>query len=514
MSIIINKYVDITSGVGGAAGVRNRELIGRILTPSPAILPGQVIEFTSLADVGTLFAVNSPEYRYAAMYFGYVSKTVNTPRRLSMGRWAKSNVPATVVGGVGVLGAAALASAKVATSLNVRVVNNGVEELVTLTLDLTTAADFEAVRSAVQTSLRTSSNSLLASATVLYTASNGVFTVNSGASANPGSITFEAVEPNTDDVSYQLRLLESRGATVSPVYLIQTAVEAVQNTADISDNFGSFGFIDSTSNPPARLSNADVEAVAAWNHAQNVKYIYCIPTSVADAGVLFDALQGLSGAAVSIATATDFTEFCPMEILAATDYDRANASTNYMFVQFGNRSPTVRDTPTSDAMDAVRANYIGQVMTAGQQIAFYQRGILMGGITAPVDMNVYANEMWLKDSISTSIMNAFLALPRIPANDTGRAMLLSNIQYSIDDALNNGTISVGKLLTTTQRAYVTLLSNDPQAWQQIQNVGYWIDVVIEDEVTIDGRTEYKAKYVLIYGKDDQIRRVEGSNTLI
>ena len=37
MAISINRYVDITSGVGGTGGVRTRELVGRIFSTNQLI---------------------------------------------------------------------------------------------------------------------------------------------------------------------------------------------------------------------------------------------------------------------------------------------------------------------------------------------------------------------------------------------------------------------------------------------------------------------------------------------
>lgn len=517
MSITMNKYVSTRSGVGGAASVRSRELILRIVTPSAAVLPGQTVEFTNLNDVAALFAANTPEYQYAQKYFGFVSKLSSGARRLSMSRWNKAATAPLVQGAPGVLGAERLSAIRGATNIifDISEAANEVPDRVQLTVNFDPTATYEDVRAALQAALRADSNPQLATATVLYTAATGVFTIT-GSVTTPGSLI--VVVPTTNpalDVGTQLNLTQEAGAASTQGFAAQTALDAINDSADRSDNFGSFGFIDSTSNPPLRLSTDDVVAIAAWNHAQNNKYMFLTPGTVPLAPAAYDALKGYSGTAYTISGAgNDFAEFCPGEIMAATDYERANASTNYMFTEFGNRTPQVTDTTTSDRMDALRANYVGQTMTAGQQLSFYQRGVLMGDSTAAVDMNVFANEIWFKDSIGTSLMNAFLGLPRVPANDLGRALLLTNMQVSIDTAVLNGTISVGKLLTAQQRSFVTLTTNDPDAWQQIQNIGYWVDIDIRERQTSDGRTEYYAVYLLLYSKDDQIRKVEGADTLI
>jgi hypothetical protein len=106
-------------------------------------------------------------------------------------------------------------------------------------------------------------------------------------------------------------------------------------------------------------------------------------------------------------------------------------------------------------------------------------------------------------------MSLLLSVNQIPANAQGRNQVLAVLQGVINQALNNGTISVGKTLTTAQQMYITSATGDNLAWHQVQNNGYWVDVVI----TLVG-SNYQATYTLIYSKDDVIRKVTGTNTLI
>ena len=87
------------------------------------------------------------------------------------------------------------------------------------------------------------------------------------------------------------------------------------------------------------------------------------------------------------------------------------------------------------------------------------------------------------------------------------------MQDNCDKAVTNGTISKGKTLTTAQKAYITQLTGNEQAWYQVQNNGYYYTVNITTEIQGD-KTIYKAVYTLVYSKNDTIRKVEGSNILI
>jgi hypothetical protein len=138
---------------------------------------------------------------------------------------------------------------------------------------------------------------------------------------------------------------------------------------------------------------------------------------------------------------------------------------------------------------------------------------MWGGDTAPRTINVYANEVWLKDAMAAVILSAFLTLEEIPANTEGLQIVQSLQQTVINQALRNKTISVGKSLTTIQKAEITQLTGDPNAWQQVQNVGYWYSSEIES-YQVGDVTNYKLVYTLIYSKDDTINKVEGQHILI
>jgi len=383
MAINIKKYVDITSGVGGGASVAQRSLGLRMFTTNATLPVDTLVEFTTLEDVGTYFTTTSEEYYRALQYFGFVSKSIQTPQKISFFAWDHA-----------------------------------------------------------------------------------------------GS---------------------------------ETLTDCLTKSAQLSNNFGSFAFIDSLA-----LTLTQVEEIATWNAAQNVMFMFCQSVTAANASAWSTALIGFAGTALILtAGAThQYPELMPSVVLAATDYNAVNGTQNYMFQQFDSLTPTVTTTTLSNTYDTERINYLGQTQTAGQYLAFFQRGDLMGGSTAPIAMNVYANEMWFKDALTSKLMQLLLALPKVSANTRGKAQIMTVLQGAINLAVNNGTISVGKTLTDTQILYVTNQSGDNNAWQKVQSIGYWVTVSIQSYTGASGATEYKAVYTIIYSKDDCVRSISGSHVLI
>lgn len=497
MTISISRYVRIVSGVGAGAAVAQRELIGRLFNDNPLIPANAVLEFVSAADVGAYFGLASAEYLRAVFYFGFTSKLITAPKKLSFARYAKATAPARIYGGDAIATLATLQAVAAGTlGLNI-----GGQAANLVAIDLTATVSFAAVAAAIQVAVRAAAGSQYAAATVVYDGVGGHF--NFTATVNGAA----AVLVPTGTLAPMLGWTDA-DTVLSPGVAVQTLDAALQASADITTNFGSFAVI------PVMVLN-EVIAAATWNSGNNVSYMFCCPfVDDATGEAIYAAITGLEGTALTYApTAGQYDEMCPMMLMAATDYTRRNAVMNYMFNSF-NLSPKVTSDAHANTLDAIRGNYYGVTQTAGQQIAFYQRGKMLGDPTAPSDQNVYANECWLKDAAQAEIMTALLALAQIPANSTGRGQLLAILQTPIQAGLFNGTISVGKPLSVVQQLAVSNFTGDPTAWRQVQAIGYWVDVTIVPVVGAGGDTEFVAEYTLVYSKDDTIRKVDGSHVLI
>lgn len=507
MSINFKKYVNIISGVGGGNAVRQRDLIGRFITSNPLVSPDAVLEFTGdiAANVGTYFGTNSEEFKRASNYAAYVSPSIAAAKKISFSRWSEAGNDPKIIGNNDPKSLAGI-QAITAGSFNVRLA--GITYAV-VGLNLSVPASMAAVAAALQVAIR-AANAALATATVTY-ATDGPSRFTVTVPAAVGKMDIVSITSGVQDVGIKLGLSAVANAISIASSAPQTALDAFVKSIDITNNFGTVLFLDALDLP-------EVEAIASYNSALNVMYMYAVPVAFADYQTWFAALKSYAGIGLTLMDDVnypdEFPDQIPATIMAATDYTKRNGVQNYMFKQFTNVTPLVTDTLMSDNLDASRVNYYGETQTAGQKIDFYQRGVLMGLATAPVDMNVYANEAWLKDYCGSQIMSLQLSLSRLAANLSGVAQVLNILQKPIDDSLFNGVISVGKPLTPVQKVFIESITGDALAWYKVQNVGYVVSAKVESYVTVDGRTEYKITYSLIYSKDDAVRLVEGTHTLI
>lgn len=501
MSISLKRFVDITSGVGGGAGVRLRDLILRLFSTDTRVPEKTVIEMTSADEVGAYFGTTSPEYLRAVFYFGFISKLIKAPKKISFSRYASAAAAARIYGATK---AFVVSSFTGITTGSLKLTIGAYTADVT-GLNFSSATTLSNIASTLQTAIRavTAGGADWTAATVTYNATANRFELVGGV------VGAEAIATAAPASGADVRALLGWDATAvfSPGVDAQEPLDALLASVQVSDNFGSFAFIPT-------ITAGQVAAVATQNDTYNVKFIYLHPMAAADAASLYGALSGYSGVACVLSPlATEYPELLPAMVLAATDYNARNSVQNYMYQQ-ATLTPAVLDDATATVMDNARVNYYGRTQTAGQFLDFFQRGVMMGLATDPVDLNTYANEMWFKDAAGAKILELLLSMARVSANATGRSQLLAVLQSVIEQAVFNGTISIAKPLNTTQKLYIGNLTGDEQAWQQVYRLGYWIDCVMQSYVTTDNRTEWKAVYTLIYSKDDAIRKVEGSHVLI
>lgn len=497
MAINSNKYVQITSGVGGAAAVSARELLNRIFTINELVPTGSVLKFSDLESVLDYFGSSSEEYKRAAFYFGFVSKSITSPSNINFARWADVDTSAQVYGAK----AGTLAELNAITAGAIKITLAGVDA--DIFVDFSLDASYSDVASELQTKIQAEAGTF-ATTTVVYNALKTQFILDTNGTAD-GTIAITGLAAVLGPIGWDATAAFSNGIAT------QSITDVLASSTELTNDFGSYVFTDES-----LLDLVQVEESAAWNVTRNNEFQYHVPVLLANTQAYFDALSGYAGTGVTLydaANVDEYPEMLPCSLLASQDFSKSAAAANYMYVQDGRLTPTVTNTTESNSLDAIRINYYGQTQEAGSQISFYQRGTLMGGSTAPLKMGVYANEQWLKADLKAEFLNMFLAMPIVSADDVGKATGTSYVSATVDKAIINGSISQGKKLTTTQIQFINQISGRDDAHFEVASKGYWFTVDISEE-TNNAVTEYFLDYTLIYAKRDAVDSVKGRHILI
>lgn len=507
--INIDYYVNITSAVGAAENIPARQLIPLFFDDNPLIPSAGYVNFPNLndaaANVAAYFGDNSEEYQRALFAFSWVSKSIQQVPSITFARW-NSAACAPVIYGDPDETVTVLATWTAITTGSFSLVMGATSHTFT-GLDFSAAASLSDVAATLQTVIRaiTGGGVLWTSATVTYDATAGRFIVTGGTT---GTAAISVTAGVSNDVAGDFGFL-SPSAIFGPGHAIQTITSVINSLVAINNNFGSFGFT-------ATLSTDQITEAATVNAAYNNMFMYSVPCITSTAVAVQDAIGEIGGSTTTLTidnSVTQFEEMMPMLVMGATNYNAVNGTQNYMFQQFAGQEPTVTTDSSAATYDAINVNYYANTQQSGVTVNLYQRGQMNGGSGSPAAQNTYANECWLKGSMQSALLTLLLNLNKISANLRGQSQVLAIVQSVISQALNNGTISVGRTLTQTQILYITNATADANAWQQVQNIGYWVTTNITTEV-VGGKTSYIINYTLIYAADDVVNKITGTNIQI
>lgn len=502
------RYVRITSSVTGADSVAQQSLAGRVFTPNARVPLDSILQFSNAADVASYFGAGSDEAAFAAQYFGYISPApASSAQSLQFALAATSPVAPAILGGTH----SPFATIKAVTNGALKLTVSGTVVTVSA-LNLSSASSLADVATLVTAAI-TAANGAVPIATVTYSPTRDTFSINGNTAGTGATLTISTSAGV--DLAPMLGWVGS-GSISIPSTLAQTFLEAFQAAESASDSFGSAVFLSMAANP----TTPEAVALANYVSSKNVKYQLYIPFNDTANSAETVSATFIGNASVGLVlepflASQQYVSALPMAILAATDYQRRSAAVNYMYRQAGTTlTPGITSDAQANRMDNLRVNYYGRTASAGQLISFFQRGVLCGPATAPVDMSVHGNEQWLKAYLSSRLLSLLIGVGRIPANADGRAMVLSIVQGGVDQALVNGTIIAGKTLTPTQKVAITQATGDDLAWQDVQTQGYWKNAQVVQDTGGSGVTDYTLKYTLFYSKGDSIRKIEGSHNLV
>lgn len=264
------------------------------------------------------------------------------------------------------------------------------------------------------------------------------------------------------------------------------------------------------------LTDSTEIATLAGYVAQNYpsEFMMVVPVTSSNYTTIQSATANINGVSLELCgTLEDTGKFnfvMPMAITATTDYNKENGTVNYMYMQDNNMTVVVDNDTSATTYDNVKVNYYGRTQQAGQKLAFYQNGVLQGNYQ---DQNIYVNEIWLKDALSTKFLNYMLLTSNWYANKSGQAIGQGLVVDIIDRAKLNGTITTEKEISESDKVFIYNITADENAWRQIYQLGYYLITSIS-KVKINNQDTYQFNYTLLYSKGDSIKKVEGQNILI
>lgn len=495
MPISMKKYVDIKSGINNIRTATEKELIARIFVNNSRLNPKELYEFENSAEVSNFFGNDSVEYEIAKRYFGYINKYSRSPKKISYYRDWREGINALFFSYEDIT----LATVKAITDGELKISINDVEKTLS-SLDFSSATDMSDVASILQTAIRgagSEGENMYLNATV--EAFDDRLMLTSGVK-DYGTIFI--VEESTVADALQFHVDED-GFIGRPE---GTAKQVFDESYEVSNNFATYTFIG--------MNNADDIADLAndVNEDYPSEFMTIVSVTENNAETIQSAVSNINGVSLELCNNDEarYNFVLPMAITATTDYNKENGTVNYMYNQDENMEVIVDNDNSAERFDELKVNYYGRTQQAGQKLAFYQNGVLQGNYQ---DQNIYVNEIWLKDALTTKFLNYMLLTSNWYANKAGQAIGQGLIVDIIERAKLNGTITTEKEISENDKVYIYKVTADENAWRQIYELGYYLITSIS-KVTINNQETYQFNYTLLYSKGDSIKKVEGQNILI
>lgn len=491
MAISIKRYVDIGSGIKNLKTATEKDLIARIYSANTKLPVGAIVEFDSLTEVDKFFGVSSDEYKVAQRYFNFISKYQTKPKKISYAKDFRLGVNAFILAQE----TAVLSDLQAITTGSFVITVNGTATTI-LNINLSSCSTLSEVATAIDTAISAEGCEFT------LTEDNKFKITKKGTSANG-----DKVEVSITDLTNALKLTENYNAIVSEGAIASSSIGDILNKSYIvNNNFATFAFV-------STISTDDITDIAKWNMDNHpTEFLFVAQVSSSNYTTIYNNIKNINGVSLELCDSNDgkYNFVIPMAITATTDYDRENGTQNYMYQQMNDVKVMVDDDTNADNYDSKLVNYYGRTQQAGQKIAFYQRGVCQGDYQ---DQSIYVNEIWLKDALTTKFINYMILTPNWYANRGGQSIGNGLAQEVIDRAKLNGTILAGKKMTEDDKVYIYNLTNDKDAWRQVEQEGFYFVSSITTETT-HNQTTRKYNYTLIYSKGDSIKKVEGKDILV
>lgn len=551
-SVPASAFVNVTPGTVSAGGL-NLALNGLFLTNSTQAPIGEVLVFASAADVGTYFGLSSNEYSQALTYFNGSTKKTITPGALLIAQYPTVAVPAYLRGGnvsavaqatldalsgimkIYVNGTEQASSALTLTGLNLAQIAayiqsnfaafvgtvvydsvsggflftttaTGGSETITYAISTTASSATCTTTGTVLTAGTTtgtihigdevtgtdSTNSLPAGTTVLAqltgtTGAAGTYQISHAATpGDMGSATVTSWGPLGSLVA-GLKLTAATSAVLS-----QGAAAAVPGTfmATVIANTTNWASFTTIFNPD-NSGNTNKLAFAAWNTAQNNRYMY-VPwdtdvtatTSSAATGSLGYILDGNSNSGTApIYEPSDLHQAAFIcGAVASVNFSQVNGSTSFAYLSGSGITPGVTNQTVMNNLIANSYNSYVQAANSNNQWQFLYPGLVTGPFKT---IQNYINQIWLNANLQTALMTLLTTVDAVPYVAQGYALIEAACQGPINAALvpcqqnafsGFGMIQRGVSLSPAQIAEVNFQAGTVIA-STLQNQGYYLQVL-------------------------------------
>ena len=413
-----------------AAAIRNFGAL-LILGSSGVIDPSERIrEYTGdiLDAVASDFGDAAPEYLAAVDFCSQAPQ----PSVLYIGGYAQSATAGRLVGPTLTSEQQTLANFTAVTTGALSILIDGTEESLT---GISFAADGNI--NAVAATLTTE---LAGRGTVIWDSVNQRFTLTSGTTGSASSVAFATVPGSGTDIAPLFGFNSAAGGRIAAGSAIETLLQGVQACANASTDW--YGIYAAPVTPAAQ---SETLAVAAYIEGATPSRIFGVTTqsaAVIDPAQTTDIASVLQAAKYQRTfihySSTDPYAACSLFGRAFTvDFTAQNST---ITLKFKNEPGITPETLTESQATALNNKNCNVFVNYNNATAIIQQGCMCNGYFFDEVQGVD----WLQNQAQTDVFNLLYTSPtKIPQTDAGINQIVTTLDNTCENAVNNGLVAPG-----------------------------------------------------------------------
>lgn len=401
-----------------------------ILGPSDALLAPEVMRlYNDIESVATDFGTTAEEYKAANLYFQQSPQPLN----LYIGKMDRQETDASP----GVLTGAVLTAAE-QTLTNFTDVDDGALKMsIDGTVKTVTGIDLSAVTSLAD--VATAVQAKLTGTAVAWIAGSTQFTVTSATTGATSKIGIPASAGTGTDLAPLMGINAAHNPTVVDG---QDATESPLPSVTLALNYSAdwYGLV--IADPG--MTDQDHLDVAALIGSASDSRVYGVTTSAAevlDSSSTDDIASKLKAAGYGRA----FAQYSQVAYAAASAFGRA-FTVNFLgnnttiTLKFKQEPGIAAESITSQQADTLKAKNCNVFVRYANDTAIIQEGVMANG-----DFFDERHGLdWLQNYVQNNLWNLlYTSTTKIPQTEAGVTRLVTNVEQSMDQSVNNGLVAPG-----------------------------------------------------------------------
>ena len=432
---------------------------GLLLTENPLVPFPQLLAFPSADAVGAYFGVDTDEYKLALVYFNGYDNSFRKGEMLYFARRVNTAIASELIGAP----VTSLYSAFTEITDGSMTISLNGNEIALTGLDFSSVSALSEVAQVVENALA----SEVGNTTVQYSSVTKGFIITNGVSGEASTIEFAVAGETGTDVSAMLGLQSAQGGVISSGSEALTPAQIMQSVTNQSQNWVSF----------TTVTEADTEELmgyAAWTNGEGVSYLYSayVSVSAAEAQAVKEAVDNATYNGTSVIYGTAEYAVFIMAEAASIDWNRRQGVINFAFKSQSGLAAMVTDGTTAANLETAGVNYYGRWATRNPEFVFLYNGTVSGKYKW---LDAWVNAIWLRSAVQISCMDGVTMASRVPYNELGYTQISAWLQDPINQAVFNGVIDAGVVLSEKQKAELYIEAGEDIS-EQLFTEGYYFKV--------------------------------------